>query len=175
MKKLFGVVLISLSVAACGGGSGEKAEAPAPKSMINNKAEERPAAKPADVPEVAEIVIEGNDQMKFNLDKIEVYEGQKVKLTLKHVGEMPLQSMGHNWTLLTKGVDVMEFGAATATAKETDYLPAGRENDVIAKTKTIGGGEEVTIEFDAPTRGMYTFICAFPGHYAMMKGRFLVK
>jgi len=175
MKKFLGVVLISLSLAACGGGTEEKAGAPAPKSMIKSKVEEKPAAKPADLPETAEIVIEGNDQMKFNMDKIEVYSGQKVKLTLKHVGEMPLASMGHNWTLLAKGVDVMDFGAATATAKETDYMPAGREGDVIAKTKTIGGGEEVTIEFDAPARGMYTFICAFPGHYAMMKGRFLVK
>mgnify|MGYP000598203567 CR=1 FL=1 len=122
MKKLFGVVLISLGLVACGGGSGEKAEAPAPKSMINSKAEEKPAAKPADLPEVAEIVIEGNDQMKFNLDKIEVYAGQKVKLTLKHVGEMPLQSMGHNWTLLAKGVDVMEFGAATATGQGEDVI-----------------------------------------------------
>ena len=176
MKKTIGILAISIIMASCGGG-GESTEAPKekPKSMINSAPKEKAVEKPADLPEVAELTIEGDDMMKFNLDRMEVWEGQTVKLTLKHTGTMPVESMGHNWTLLKQGVDVMEFGAASATAKDTDYLPAGKEGDVIAKTKTIGGGEEVTIEFAAPTKGTYDFICAFPGHYGMMKGKFVVK
>lgn len=175
MKKTLGLLglAFTLMITSCGGG----AEAPKEegnKPMIKSssaKTEERPA----DLPAVAEVVIEGNDAMKFNLDRIEVWSGQKVKLTLKHTGTMTKDQMGHSFTILKKGVDLMEFGAASAMAKDNDYLPVGREGDIVVKTKTIGGGEEVTVEFDAPEKGAYDFLCAFPGHYAMMKGKFIVK
>lgn len=176
MKKTIGILAISVIMASCGGGE-TKSDTPKekPKSMINSAPKEKAVERPADLPEIAELTIEGDDMMKFNLDRMEVWEGQTVKLTLKHTGTMPVESMGHNWTLLKPGVDIMDFGAAAATAKANDYLPEGKEGDVIAKTKTIGGGEEVTIEFAAPTKGTYDFICAFPGHYGMMKGKFVVK
>src|SRR5690606_17238801 len=101
--------------------------------------------------------------------------GQKVKITLVHTGTMTKEQMGHSFTILKKGVDLMEIGAAAALAKDNDYLPVGRENDVVAKTKTIGGGESTTIEFNTTDKGAYDFLCAFPGHYAMMKGKFIVK
>ena len=41
--------------------------------------------------------------------------------------------------------------------------------------KLIGGGEETTVTFDAPAKGTYDFICSFPGHYALMKGKFIVE
>ena len=47
-----------------------------------------------------EIVIESNDQMRFNLSEITVQQGQTVVLTLKHVGKLPKAAMGHNWVLL---------------------------------------------------------------------------
>jgi azurin len=39
----------------------------------------------------------------------------------------------------------------------------------------IGGGESTVIEFVAPEAGTYTYICSFPGHYAMMKGKLIVE
>ena len=39
----------------------------------------------------------------------------------------------------------------------------------------IGGGQSDTIEFDAPEPGTYDFICSFPGHYSVMKGKFIVE
>src|SRR5690606_26967791 len=97
------------------------------------------------------------------------------KLTLKHVGEMPVESMGHNWVLLKKGVDRADFAMAAMNAKDNGYIPADRKGDVIASTKMIGGGEEVTIEFTAPRKGTYEFLCSFPGHHGMMNGKFIVK
>ena len=124
--------------------------------------------------EKVEIVIEANDQMKFNLSEIKVKEGDTVVLTLKHVGQLPATAMGHNWVLLESGVDVKTFAMAAMQARDTDYVPADSE-DVIAHTKVIGGGEETTIEFTAPAAGTYDFICTFPGHYALMKGKFIVE
>jgi azurin len=123
---------------------------------------------------VVEIVIEGTDQMKFDLSEIKVEEGQTVKLTLKHVGKLPVQAMGHNWVLLKKGVDMKAFATEAMKARTNEYIPEGTE-DVIVHTDLIGGGQETTIEFTAPAAGEYDFICSFPGHYALMKGKFIVE
>src|SRR5690606_19074661 len=98
---------------------------------------------------LVEITITGDDQMKFNMEKIKVKSWQTVRITLKHVGKMDKNVMGHNWVLLTNGADVAEFGALASAAKATDYIPAD-SGKVIAHTKLIGGGESVTIEFKAP-------------------------
>ena len=61
-----------------------------------------------------------------------------------------------------------------AASKSNDYIPEGTI-EVIAHTKMIGGGETTVIEFVAPEAGTYTYICSFPGHYAMMKGKLIVE
>ena len=113
--------------------------------------------------------------MRYNLDRIDVKEGQTVKLTLKHVGEIPKEAMGHNWVLVKPGTDKDAFVTAAMDAKDNDYIPAGFEDKIIAHTAMIGGGEESTIEFEAPAKGFYSFFCSFPGHYAFMKGNVLRK
>lgn len=121
---------------------------------------------------VRTIVINSDDQMRFDTNEIKVKAGEKIKLTLNHTGKLPKNAMGHNFVLLTKGTDVAKYATAAMSKKENEYiLPAG----VIAHTKLIGGGESTTIEFTAPAKGTYDFICSFPGHYAMMKGKFLVE
>lgn len=124
--------------------------------------------------DVVEVSIEGNDQMRFNKDEIKVKAGQTVRLTLKHVGEMEKSVMGHNWVLLKQGTVINEFGQKAVQAKDNDYIPEGTDA-VITHTKMIGGGEEVTIEFEAPAAGEYDFICSFPGHYSVMNGKFIVE
>lgn len=124
--------------------------------------------------EKVEIVIEGNDQMKFNLSEINVKEGDTIVLTLKHVGKLPKAAMGHNWVLLASGTDVKDFATTAIRARANEYIP--EEGDaVLAHTALIGGGEETTIEFVAPAAGEYDFICSFPGHYALMKGKLIVE
>jgi azurin len=122
--------------------------------------------------EVVEIVIESNDQMKFNMSEITVPAGATVKLTLKHVGQLPAAAMGHNWVLLTQDTEMGPFAQAAVQARDNDYIPA---EGYIVYTDLIGGGEETTIEFEAPAAGEYTFICSFPGHYALMNGKFIVE
>ncbi|RNC79491.1 MAG: azurin [Balneola sp.] len=120
-----------------------------------------------------EITIEGTDQMKFNLSEIKVKEGDTIVLTLKHVGQLPKAAMGHNWVLLAQGTDVATYATKAIRARDTEYIPEGDE--AIAYTSLIGGGEETTIEFTAPAAGEYTFICSFPGHYALMQGKLIVE
>lgn len=121
---------------------------------------------------VKTIVINSNDQMRFDTSEIKVKAGEKVRLTLNHTGKLPKTAMGHNFVLLQKGVDMADFAMKAMNAKASDYIPA---KGVIAHTKLIGGGESTTIEFTAPAKGTYQFMCSFPGHYAMMKGKFIVE
>lgn len=114
--------------------------------------------------------------MRFDKNEISVKEGQTVKITLKHMGKMPKTAMGHNFVLLKKGVDLSDFAAKAAQAAGPEYkLPAEISSSAIIYTKMIGGGESVTVEFQAPAKGTYDYLCSFPGHYAMMKGKFIVQ
>ncbi|WP_224484170.1 azurin [Robertkochia aurantiaca] len=120
------------------------------------------------------VTITGNDLMKYNKKEIKVKAGEKVTLTLKHVGKLDKQVMGHNWVLLKKGVDLVDFATEAQTAVDNGYIPEGTD-DVIAHTKMLGGGESDTIEFEAPEPGTYQFLCSFPGHYGVMQGEFIVE
>lgn len=124
--------------------------------------------------EVREIVIESNDRMQFDIKEIKVKAGETIKLTLKHVGKMPVQAMGHNWVLLESGIKVNEFAMDAAKARDNDYIPKDSK-DVIVTTKLLGGGEEDTITFEAPEKGTYMFLCSFPGHFGLMQGTFIVE
>lgn len=165
MKKLLFLALTVTLFAACGGGETTTQTTEQEQTQVVEQTDD---AKKS-------ITIEGDDAMQFDLKTIEVMEGQTVELTLKHTGTMAKEVMGHNWVLLKSGVDKAAFATAAMTAAETDYIPAGMEGDVVAHTKTIGGGESTTIEFEAPAVGTYEFTCTFPGHYAMMSGTFTVK
>ena len=106
------------------------------------------------------VILNSNDQMKFDKKIIRVNSNQKVTLTLNHNGRFPAISMGHNFVLIKKDVDVNEYALRAAGAR--NY------------TKMLGGGESDTITFDAPEPGKYVFICSFPGHYQLMMGEFIV-
>lgn len=121
-----------------------------------------------------DIILVSDDLMKFNKKEIKVKAGQKVKLTLKHIGKLDKKIMGHNFVLLKKDVDLVSFATVAATARDNEYIPEGTE-DVIVYTKLIGGGEATTIEFDAPAAGTYDFLCSFPGHFGLMQGKFIVE
>ncbi|MDP1592023.1 MAG: azurin [Prosthecobacter sp.] len=129
-----------------------------------------PAAPAAD----GSITIEANDLMKFNLAEFSVVSGKEVKLTLKNVGKLPKQAMGHNLVILKTEADVQPFATAAPTAVATEYIPEAHKDKIIAHTKLLGAGESDTITITAPAPGKYPFICSFPGHFALMRGNMIV-
>jgi azurin len=167
MKKLSLMAFSALFALSSCGGSTESTETSAADSTTQETAA-------APVEKEVSITINAGDDMKYDLAEIKVKEGQIVKLTLNHTGKLAKQAMGHNWVLLAQGTIVSDFSVKAMQAKDTDYIPAGAP-EVLANTKLIGGGETVTIEFVAPAKGVYEFICTFPGHSGMMKGAFYVQ
>jgi len=149
-----------------------KADAEAPKEAPAGDPDAATVTVNADG--VAELTIEAKDSMQYNAKKFTVTAGQKVKLTLKHVGVMPKAAMGHNLVILKPGVEAAAFAASAAAAFQEEYFPAASADQTIAHTKLIGGGESTSIEFVAPAEGSYTFICTYPGHWGAMRGEMIV-
>lgn len=125
---------------------------------------------------VCKLEITANDLMQY--DKKEMKAGADcttIEVTLKHIGKLPAASMGHNWVLV-KTPDMQPvandgLGAGLAN----NYLKPG-DKRVIAHTKVVAGGESDTVKFPASALqkgGDYMFVCTFPGHSALMKGKFI--
>lgn len=128
--------------------------------------------------DAAKVELTGNDAMQFSSKAFDVTAGQSVSLTLKHIGKLPKTAMGHNVVILKSGTVVATFATKAMTAKDTDYIPGDAESkgQIVAHTKTVGGGESDTVTFTAPTEpGAYPFLCTFPGHFAVMQGVMTVK
>lgn len=173
---------IAISLLACGlvlTGCGKKEESASAQTTTTPPTATTPApaaAAPA-APAAAVVEITANDAMKFSVTRIEVAAGQQVKITLRNIGTMPKQAMGHNLVVLKKGADVKAYADAAMMAAATDYIPAGKSDQVIAHTKLLGPKQSEEVVFTAPAEaGEYPFICSFPAHFlAGMKGVLVVK
>jgi azurin len=123
------------------------------------------------------VEITAGDTMKFSTLEIRAKAGERLSVTLTNVGTTPKFSMGHNWVLLARTANVDAFLAAAAEAATTDYVPAGKQAEIIAATTLLGPGEHATATFAAPAApGRYPFVCSFPGHAAVgMKGVLIVE
>ncbi|AUI88469.1 azurin [Vibrio azureus] len=122
-----------------------------------------------------EVSIDANDAMQFSSKTLSVPASCKeVTLTLNHTGKMPAQSMGHN-LVITDTDKVQAVGTEGMSAGlENNYIKPNDER-VYASTKVIGGGESTSMTFNTEKMspdGDYTFFCSFPGHWAIMQGKF---
>ena len=155
-------------MASCGSGEEKKEEKPTMKIGTQKTTTEQDSNS-------VTVGLTGNDLMQFNKKEIKVKAGQSVTLNLKHEGKMELVVMGHNFVLLKQGIEIPVFSIAAADAgKPKDWIPNDGK-DVIAHTKMLGGGQSTSITFTAPAAGTYDYICSFPGHSGLMRGKFIVE
>ncbi len=125
------------------------------------------------------VEIHAGDKMRFDVTAFEAKPGQKISVTLKNVGTTPKFSMGHNFIMLDRSVNVgnvSTFLDKASTEAAHDYVPPDSK-DVLAHTKLLGPGESDTVTFNAPQiPGEYLYLCSFPGHYSQgTKGFMTVK
>lgn len=138
-----------------------------------------------------DVVLEGTDMMSYQMNgakatDINVPSGCKTfTVMLKHVGKLPKTAMGHNF-VLTKAADADAINAEAMKQGPTkDYLVDMKKEPAKSKviamsSKLLSGGEseniKVEIEKHKMTKGGdYTFFCTFLGHYANMKGKFILN
>lgn len=118
--------------------------------------------------------IASDDMMKFDKTELKAKAGETVEIKFTHTGKLPKETMGHNIVFLKKGVDITAFATEALAAKDNEYIPTDAK-DVLAHSKLIGGGETDTFSFTAPEAGTYDFLCTFPGHNVVMRGKFIVE
>ena len=143
-------------------------------SLVGFAALSTPATRAEDKADVAVVNLTGSDQMMYNINEFKVKAGQTVKLTMTNIGKLPKVAMGHNCVILKAGVNMIEFAVA-ANQAPPEYIPEARKGDILAHTKLLGPDESDTIEFTAPAKGSYDYLCTFPGHFAVMKGKMVVE
>lgn len=177
MKQLFLIPVVAGAVlaAACGGGN-QSNESSADTAETTSQSTAEVNIPGLDTVTVSnDLSLEGNDLMKYDKELFRVKAGQPVKLTFKNVGEMPKESMGHNVVILQPGTDLPAFGGEAIKAPDTEYIPVTFASSIIAHTKLLGPGETDAIEFTLDEKGVYPFVCSFPGHYGVMQGKIVAE
>ena len=110
-------------------------------------------------------------EMKFDIPNITAKEGSKVKITL--INESIDPAMIHNIVFIKYGTRKEIAMEAIQSGMSTKYIP--NNINVIAGSDLANPGETIILEFDAPKKGNYEFLCTYPGHSEMMRGYFFVK
>lgn len=94
-----------------------------------------------------ELTIDGNDQLRFEPDRLMVPAGSTISLTFRNVGLLE-----HNFALVKEDVDLF-------TIDESAVL-----QDI--NSGNLEGGESFRLSFPAPEPGQYRYVCLIAGHAA---------
>ena len=133
---------------------------------------------PSAMARVCAVSIDSTDQMSFSSREIKVAaDCTAVDLTLRHTGKLPAASMGHN-VVVTETANVQAVGQDGMKAGAAANFVAADDKRVIAHTSVVGGGAATSVKFPGSALkagGDYSFFCSFPGHWAVMKGKLVVK
>ena len=124
------------------------------------------------------VAITADDKMMYGTTAFEVKAGTKVKVSLKNVGMIPKIAMGHNFVLLKKGETAFGFGPPVVVnggTHDNGFIPPKDKEKILAYTKMLGPGETDSVIFSVPETGEYEYLCTFPGHFALMRGKMTVK
>ncbi len=135
-------------------------------------------ANPKDEKVDQTVTITADDKMMYGATSFEVKAGTKVKVVLKNVGMIPKIAMGHNFVLLKKGETAFGFGPSVVVnggTHDNGFIPPKDKEKILAYTKMLGPGETDSVIFSAPETGEYEYLCTFPGHFALMRGKMTVK
>jgi azurin len=121
------------------------------------------------------VEISGNDVMQYDRKELAVAATCKeITVTLHHSGKQPREAMGHDWVLV-KTADLAAVDQAGLSAGLANNYVAPGDKRVLAHTRVIGGGETTSVTFPASILskgGDYSYLCTFPGHSALMHGKF---
>jgi len=109
--------------------------------------------------------------LAFDVDKVVVNSGQKVKLIFNNPDVMQ-----HNLVVVNQRKEdqvAQEALMMGADGYKKGFVPDSEH--IIAATKLLNPEEKEVIEFTLIEPGRYAFICSFPGHAQPMRGYFIVR
>lgn len=123
-----------------------------------------------------DLTIEANDMMQFSSKELKVPATCKeVTIKLQHTGKLPATTMGHN-IVITDTANVQAVATDGMTAGVANKYVKPGDSRVYAVSDVIGGGAATSMTFSTErlkAGGDYSFFCSFPGHWGIMKGKFV--
>ncbi|GAC1307225.1 MAG: azurin [Steroidobacteraceae bacterium] len=123
--------------------------------------------------QVCPLTIDATDQMRFEQQTLQIEPGcTEVEVTLHNRGKV----MGHDW-VLTKTADVASVATAGMAAGPSHNYQKPGDSRILAATGIVGGGESGTVRFSTAqldARASYSYFCSAPGHFSIMRGRFVM-
>ena len=120
---------------------------------------------------VIEALGDNMSEIRFNKDVITLPASQEITIAL--VNKSSDASMPHNFVVITKD-SANAVGQNGLRFKDNGYINPADQN-VIVHSAIASINETVYLSFKTPAAGEYDFICSFPGHWGMMKGRFITE
>lgn len=110
------------------------------------------------------------EQLAFEPASFSVKAGEKVTLVFVNASK----SMQHNLVIAKPGTADKVTADSLAAGADKNWTSTGPE--VLFKTKMVDATKTETLKFDAPKdKGEYPFLCTFPGHGQVMRGKMEVK
>jgi azurin len=110
-------------------------------------------------------------EMKYDIGNITVEEGEWVRITLVNKGiDVAMQ---HNIVFINYGTRKEIATESIEAGMASKYVP--KNSNVIAASDLAKPGDSVVLEFKAPKKGNYEYLCTYPGHTEIMRGYFFVK
>ncbi|MBR9860306.1 hypothetical protein GYB22_06075 [bacterium] len=110
-------------------------------------------------------------EIRYDIKELKVPAKTEITITLKNNSSDA--TMLHNFVIIEEGT-ANDVGQSGLKYPDDDYV---RPNDlnVIAHSPLAKPGETVEFTFKTPESGTYDFVCTFPGHWGLMKGKFIVE
>ena len=119
--------------------------------------------------------------MKFDTKEIVIPTACTNTFSIKLVNTetIPKAAMGHNLVVVKTDKMAALTSAAIPAGLAGNYLPKDK-SIYVAATKVLGPKETETITLDATklkaiAAAPHSFVCTFPGHFAIMKGQIKYK
>ena len=114
------------------------------------------------------IVIGTLPGLQYDKPRFEVQPDQEVVLTFKNADEM-----AHNLAIVAPGKRLEIVQAALSLPPDSNYIP--RSKSVLWHTQVLKPDESAVLTFKAPEKkGIYPYVCTFPGHGLIMYGAMYV-
>jgi azurin len=110
-------------------------------------------------------------EMDFDTREIKVKANSHVTINLVNTGTDA--AMLHNLVIVKNGTE-KEVAMEGLNYKDEGYFNQQNTN-VIAGTPVATPGLTVNVEFTAPEKGKYTYLCTYPGHWMKMQGTLVVE
>lgn len=110
--------------------------------------------------------------LQFDITELKIKAKSKIKLVFENNDDML-----HNFVITQPGDFADKVGRMAMEmglkGPELQYIPLSES--VLFHTSLLQPQSRETIYFEAPAAGIYPYLCTYPGHYLIMRGRMIVE